>query len=74
MPIIASAKGGRKFEPVSEGVHLATCIRVISIGEQKNELYKNSNDAVILVWKIPDDPVSSADIDEEIQDDGDLPF
>jgi len=31
MPIIVSAKPSTNFEPVSEGVHIATCTSVIEI-------------------------------------------
>lgn len=54
MPIIVSAKPSTNFEPVSEGVHIATCTSVIDIGLQHNEMYDKDQRKVILVWEFPE--------------------
>lgn len=55
MAITASAKSG--FEPVSEGVHMATCISIIDLGDQWSEQYKKNSHKVMLTWEIPDEMV-----------------
>lgn len=59
MAIIASAKGGGNFNPVSEGVHLATCIWIIDLGEQWSEIYKKAYPKVMITWEIPDEIIST---------------
>ena len=57
MPIIASAKSNRNFEPISEGAHIASCVSVIDLGEQYSEAYKKMQRRVMLIWEIPDETI-----------------
>lgn len=59
MPIIVSEKTRAQFEPVSEGVHIATCIALIDIGVQHNELYGKDQRKVILTWEFPDEVIET---------------
>lgn len=57
MPIIASARSGGNFQPVSEGVHVATCISIVDLGDQYSELYDKTQRKVMLTWEVADDVV-----------------
>lgn len=59
MPIIVSEKAGTHFEPVSEGVHIATCVSLVDIGVQHNEMYGKDQKKVILTWEFPDDIIET---------------
>ena len=43
--------------PVSEGVHVAICIRVVELGDQMNERFGNVQNKIILTWEVPNDTV-----------------
>lgn len=57
MPIIASAKSGGSFEPVSEGVHIANCISIIDLGDQYSEKYDKTQRKVLLTWEVTDETI-----------------
>lgn len=57
MSLIASAKTGGSFDPVPEGVHIATCIWVIDLGEQFNEKYGKTQHKVLIGWEIPGETI-----------------
>ena len=57
MSIIASAKTGGNFEPISEGVHCVCCINVIDIGIQVSEKFGNKQHKVMITWEFPDEMI-----------------
>lgn len=57
--IKASAKGGKDFEPVPQGVHLAICVNVIDLGWQpQTGKYPKPKRQVYFKFEIPDVQVS----------------
>ena len=56
MSLIVS-ENEKKFEPVSEGLHLAVCTAVIDIGSVFSEQYQKTQDKVILQWEIIDEKI-----------------
>lgn len=57
-PIKASAKGGKDFEPIPAGVHLAICTWVIDLGWQpQTGKYPAPKHQVYLKFEIPDHQV-----------------
>ena len=58
MSIIASAKTGGNFEPVSEGVHCAACIAIIDLGDQFNDKFGKLQHKVMFTWEFPDETVN----------------
>lgn len=57
--IKASAKGGKDFEPVPQGVHLAICVNVIDLGWQAGSgKYPKPKRQVYFKFEIPDVQVS----------------
>lgn len=57
MAIMACAKNGN-FDPISEGVHLATCIWVIDLGNQWSDMFGKASRKVMLTWEIPDELIT----------------
>jgi len=58
-PIKASAKGGKDFEPIPAGVHMAICTQVIDLGWQpQNGKYPAPKHQVYLKFEIPDHQVT----------------
>jgi hypothetical protein len=57
MPIIASAKSGGNFTPISEGVHCAACISIIDIGVQISEKFGNKQHKIMITWEFPDEMI-----------------
>lgn len=57
-PIKASARGGKDFEPVPAGIHVAICTQVIDLGFQEGRAGGNydakTQRKVYLRWEIPD--------------------
>jgi hypothetical protein len=56
MSLIAKV-GESKFEPISEGVHVATCIAVIDLGEQYSTIYDNVSHKALLTFELHDETV-----------------
>jgi hypothetical protein len=57
MAIIVSNKDTATRNPVSEGVHIATCIRVIDLGTQFSKLFGNNVHKVMITWEVSDDMI-----------------
>jgi len=57
MSLIAKANES-KFDPISEGIHLATCIAVIDLGEQYSNLYDNTQRKVLVTFELHDETVT----------------
>jgi hypothetical protein len=57
MSLIATAKSSGNFDPVPEGVHIATCIWVIDLGEQFNEKWGKVQHKVLIGWELPDETI-----------------
>jgi hypothetical protein len=57
MSLIAKA-GESKFDPISEGVHVATCVAVIDLGEQYSTIYDNTQHRVLITFELHDETVT----------------
>lgn len=62
MAIVAS-KGKTNFEPVGEGVHMATCIAVVDLGTQTVSWQgiDKTQRKVALTWEIPEERIDTDD-------------
>lgn len=49
--LIATAK--TNFDPIEEGVHVGTCIKIIDLGQQYSEKFNNSSWKCLLLWELP---------------------
>lgn len=56
MSLIATSKSS-DFPKVSEGVHIARCVRLIDLGTQLNERYGKYQPKVILGFEIPEETI-----------------
>jgi len=56
MAIMAKASGNGG-NPVSAGVHIALCTRIVDIGTQFSERFGNSQRKIMFTWEVPDDTV-----------------
>lgn len=54
---IMAKEGGKSFEPVSEGVHTAVCVKIIDLGEQRSQLYDKVSRKVMLTWEVTDETI-----------------
>ena len=57
MPIIAKNKGDG-FDPISEGVHVATCYSVVDLGMQYSEKFAKSSRKILITFEIPDEIIT----------------
>lgn len=57
MAIMAKASSGSGGNPVSAGVHIALCTRIVDLGTQFSERFGNSQRKVMFTWEVPDDTV-----------------
>jgi len=57
MSILVSGKGGKDFDPVPAGVHIARCYAIYDVGTQKTEWQGSEKWArkVVFAWEIPDE-------------------
>lgn len=53
MPLYVRDQGGKDFEKVPQGVHIAVCNLVADIGMQNNKRYGKSQHKVYVRWEIP---------------------
>lgn len=53
MAIIAKSDSEKKFDPISEGVHLAVCYGIIDLGDQWSEQFKKTSRKIQLLWELP---------------------
>jgi len=50
MPLIATQT--RSYDPIPEGLHLATCVAVIDLGTQEDSTYGRKARKVLLTWEV----------------------
>ena len=58
MALIAKEGGGGTFESVTEGLHPATCIALIDLGDQYSEMYDKSSHKAILMFEVHDEAIT----------------
>ena len=63
MPLLASDKGGKGFDPVAEGVHNAVCYSVVDLGHHLDEKFGKRNHNILITWELPSERI-------EIEKDG----
>jgi len=63
MAITLKSNGGGT--PVPEGVHIATCVRVIDLGTQFSQIFGNSQRKLMLTWEVPGELVETKDGDKK---------
>jgi hypothetical protein len=57
MPLIASDKGGKGFDPVPEGTYNAVCYSLVDLGTHLDEKFGNRNHKVNITWEIPSERI-----------------
>lgn len=57
MAITAKNSSGGASNPVSAGVHIAVCTRIIDLGTQFSQLFGNSQRKIMICWEVPDDTI-----------------
>ena len=57
MALIAKDGGGKGFDPVGEGLHQASCVAVVDLGEQYSKLYDNTSQKVLLTFEVHDENI-----------------
>ncbi len=55
--IVAKESSGQSFEPITQGVHMATCIMVIDLGEQYSQQYDKTQRKIMLTFEVHDETV-----------------
>ncbi len=68
MGLIVSDKGGKTFEPVSAGVHLAVCYSLIDLGSTWSERYQKWQRQLLVTWEIPDERIGFTNETGQIED------
>ena len=58
MGTVAKKEIGGNFEPTSEGLHTATCIAVVDLGEQYSKQYGNYHHKVLITFEIHDETIT----------------
>ena len=55
MPLIAQETSGKTFDPIPEGVHIATCYAVVDLGTHTDEFKGRTIDRheILLGWEVP---------------------
>jgi len=61
MGLIVSNKGGKDFEPVSAGVHLAVCYSIVDLGSTFSEMYQKWTRKVLIAWETADETITMQD-------------
>jgi hypothetical protein len=61
MPLYVRDQGGKDFEKVPQGVHIAVCNMVVDVGQQANKRYGKSQHKVYVRWEIPGKRISWQD-------------
>lgn len=62
--IVTDSGGGGDFVPISEGTHIARCVRVIDLGMQPGSAeYPDPKHKVLLGWEVPGEVVVIDDVD-----------
>lgn len=56
MPLIASAKGGKTFDPIPAATHHGICYGVVDLGTQPGGQFKPSRKCVF-IWELPDERI-----------------
>ena len=59
MGLMAMDGGGKDFEPISEGVHLAVCYGLYDLGTSYQEgAYPGDRHQVLVIWEIPGERIN----------------
>jgi len=57
MGLIAKENGGGNFDPVPEGVHLATCYSIFDLGTHFDEKFGKSAHSIVICWELPQERI-----------------
>ena len=63
MALYAKDEGGKDFDPVPAGIHVAICTAVYDLGTQFNEKFNNHTRKVLIQWELPDQRITIQDKD-----------
>ena len=63
MALYAKDEGGKDFDPVSAGIHVAICTAVYDLGTQFNERFNKSARKALIQWELPDHRITIQDKD-----------
>ena len=53
MGLIVKAEGGKTYDPIPEGVHVAVCYSLVDLGTQHNRHYDKYVREVMVTWELP---------------------
>lgn len=57
MGLVASDKGGKGFDPVTQGVHNSVCYSVVDLGHHLNNKFGKREHKCLITWEIPDERI-----------------
>ena len=66
--MLVSSKGGKDFDPVPAGVHVAVCYSVVDIGSEFSAMYQKWSSKILITWEIPGERIVIPDKDGNDQD------
>lgn len=61
MSLTVNGQSAAKYDPISEGTHLAVCNMLVDLGMQKSEVYGNSSKKIRIGWEITDETIELDD-------------
>lgn len=58
MSTVAKKQAEKTYDPISEGLHPATCVAVVDLGEQHNKQFDKDQHKVLLMFEIHDETLT----------------